>query len=327
MSVSREFPKPVVVVSKCLEFDKCRYNGAVIPAKFVRKLNSYVTFRPVCPEVEIGLGIPRDPIKIIDDNGRHRLYQPTTRRDLTASMNRFSKQYLDGLQDVDGFILKFGSPSCALKDAKIYVDETNPIAMGKGPGLFAAAVLERFPGLAVEDEGRLSNFRLREHFLTKLFLLADFRQVRRSGRIKALVDFHTRNKLMLMAYSQKHMRLLGRLVAAAEKERMDSLLDEYHTLLGEAFARCARYNSHINVLMHALGYFKQEATAAEKRYFLQMLDKFRAERLPLSAILAVLHSWSLKYDKTYLLGQTYFEPYPEELVEITDSGLGRNQRY
>lgn len=325
--MTRTFPKPVVVVSKCLEFDKCRYNGAVIPAKFIRKINDFVRFQPVCPEVEIGLGIPRDPIKLIGDGDKTRLYQPSTRLDLTARMNRFSRQYLSGLEDVDGFILKFGSPSCALKDAKVYIDEENPIAKGKGPGLFAAAVLEHFPGMAIEDEGRLSNFKLREHFLTKLFMLADFRTVKKQGRVKALVDFHTRHKLMLMAYSQKHMRLMGRLIAGAERERMPQVLEEYHGLLCEAFARCARYTSHINVLMHTLGYFKKEATAREKAYFLAMLDKFRAERLPLSAILAVLHSWALKYDKEYLLGQTYFEPYPEELIEITDSGLGRNTRY
>ncbi|MCA9404858.1 MAG: DUF523 and DUF1722 domain-containing protein, partial [Candidatus Omnitrophica bacterium] len=256
-----------------------------------------------------------------------RLYQSTTRLDLTARMNRFSRQFLGGLEEVDGFILKFGSPSCALKDAKMYIDELNPIATGKGPGMFAAAVLERFPGLAVEDEGRLSNFRLREHFLTKVFMLADFRRVKQLGRMHGLVDFHARHKLMLMAYSQKHLRLMGRLVAGADGARMPNVREEYQTHLFEAFARCARYTSHINVLMHALGYFKKEATAREKAHFLGLLDKFRAERLPLSAILAVLHSWSLKYNKEYLLGQTYFEPYPEELIEISDSGLGRNTRY
>ncbi|MCA9393900.1 MAG: DUF523 and DUF1722 domain-containing protein [Candidatus Omnitrophica bacterium] len=325
--MTRTFAKPVIVVSKCLEFDKCRYNGAVIPAKFVRKITEYVRFLPVCPEVEIGLGIPRDPIKLIGADDELRLYQPSTRLDLTARMNRFNRQFLGGLEEVDGFILKFGSPSCALKDAKMYNDELNPIVTGKGPGMFAAAVLERFPGLAVEDEGRLSNFRLREHFLTKVFMLADFRRVRQLGRLHGLVDFHARHKLMLMAYSQKHLRLMGRLVAGANGARMPRVMGEYQSHLFEAFARYARYTSHINVLMHALGYFKKEATTREKAHFLGLLDKFRAERLPLSAILAVLHSWSLKYNKEYLLGQTYFEPYPEELIEISDSGLGRNTRY
>lgn len=325
--MSRNFPKPVVVVSKCLEFDKCRYNGAVIPAKFVNKLQKHVTFRPVCPEVEIGLGIPRDPIKLIEDQGSNSLYQPSTKRDLTQRMKRFSKAYLGDLDEVDGFILKFGSPSCAIKDAKIYVDEVNPIAKAKGPGLFAEAVLKNFPGLAIEDEGRLNNYRLREHFLNKLFVSADFRNVRRIGRMKSLVDFHTRNKFMLMAYSQKHMRMLGRVVANADKRNLEQAFEEYYQLLMQAFARCARFNSHINVLMHGLGYFKDEASRREKEHFLSLLDKYRAGRLPLSAILAVLHSWSIQYERDYLLGQTYFEPYPEELIEISDSGQGRNTRY
>jgi len=327
MIVARQFVKPIVVVSQCLEFEACRYNGAVIPAKFIDRLKKHVHFLPICPEVEIGLGIPRDPVKLIEHNKELTLFQPATGRDLTASINRFSRSFLDSLKEVDGFILKFASPSCGIKDAKVFLSPENPIAVRKGPGMFARAVLERFDGLAIEDEGRLNNFRIREHFLTKLFLLADFRQVKKQQKIAALVNFHSRHKLLLMAYSQKHLRLMGKLVANDQKKNLKDILQEYEILLKEALMRAAKFTSHINVLMHAMGYFKNDVSPKEKKYFLDLMNKYRKEILPLSSVLTVLHSWVVKFDQEYLLDQTYFEPYPEELIEITDSGSGRNTRY
>lgn len=211
----RTFPKPVVVTSRCFEFDACRYSGQTITNNFVEVLVPWVEFRPVCPELEIGLGVPRDPIRIVRKGGERRLVQPSTGRDLTALMREFSARFLGSLGDADGFILKSRSPSCGLGDAKEFPDAENEAASGRGSGFFAGAVMERFPGLAVEDEGRLRNFRIREHFLTELYTLARFRDVRNAGTASALVNFHTDNKLLLMSYSQKEMRALGRITANA----------------------------------------------------------------------------------------------------------------
>lgn len=318
------FPKPKIVVSKCLEFDKCRYNGQMIPAKFVRNLQSFVDFIPICPEVEIGLGIPRDPIKLVEEKNQMKLVQPSTNRDLTLPMKKYSESFLGSLKDVDGFILKFGSPSCGTTNVKIFHKMDNPIAKRKGVGMFADEVLKRFSGLAIEDEGRLTNFRIREHFLTKIFLFANFRKVKKSKAISSLVKFQTQNKLLFMAYNQKHMRLMGQIVANIKKDNFDEMIENYQGHLQETFKRNAKYTSHINVLMHALGYFKDDLEAKEKRYFLNMLEKYKNETVPLSAVLSVLQSWIIKYEKSYLHQQTYFEPYPDKLMEITDSGKGRN---
>jgi uncharacterized protein YbbK (DUF523 family) len=166
----REFSKPIIVVSKCLGFDHCRYNGLIINDDFVEKLKAYVEFKPVCPEVEIGLGIPREPIRVVDIGGDIRLIQPDTGRDLTETMQDFANSFLDSVGTVDGFILKSRSPSCGIKDVKIYSGTKNDsMVLEKSGGFFGKAVIEKFPYLAIEDEGRLKNFRIREHFLTKLY--------------------------------------------------------------------------------------------------------------------------------------------------------------
>jgi uncharacterized protein YbgA (DUF1722 family) len=240
-------------------------------------------------------------------------------------MKRFSKDYLGSLKEVDGFILKSRSPSCGLGDAKVYPRRESAPAVEKGPGMFTTAVLEHFPNAAIEDEGRLNNFRIREHFLTKLFALARFRKLKSRPTARDLVQFHSENKLLLMAYNQKELRQLGRIVANHEKRRMDDVFDDYESHLFQALHRAPRYNSHINVLMHALGYFSRQLRSREKAHFLDLLEQYREAKIPLSAVIAVVRSWIMRFDTDYLENQIYFEPYPAELVEITDSGKGRGK--
>lgn len=307
--------KPVVVLSKCLEFAPCRYNGAMIPDRFVKRLEPFVTFVPICPEVEIGLGVPRDPVRIVSEKGDLHLLQPATGKDLSQKMRRFSNQFLNSLNEVDGFILKNRSPSCGIKDVKRFskIDAEAPI--GKGAGFFAGEVLDRFPGLAIEDEGRLHHPKIRDHFLTKLFTLARFREAKKTNRLESLVRFHATHKLLLMAYHQKTMRRLGRIVGNSEKRSAADLFNEYAPHLREALARPPRSVSNINVLMHALGYFSDNLSKKEKAFFLQTLERYRKGRLPRSAALTILKAWVVRFQNEYLEDQTFFEPYPESLVE------------
>lgn len=176
----------------------------------------------------------------------------------------------------------------------------------------------------MEDEGQLTNFKIREHFLTKLYALADWRQVRRKFSMSQLIEFHTAHKLPLMAYNQKQLRVLEKIAANEQGNSDETVSAEYDVNFKRAFHLAPRAGSNINVLMHALGYFSDELTTGEKRYFLGALEKYRAGKAPLSAPLNVLHSWIVRFDRQYLAGQFYFEPYPEELTEITDSGKGRD---
>ena len=150
--------RPVLLISKCLGFDACRYNGQKLRDGLVDRLAPLTRVELVCPEVEIGLGVPRDPVRLVLDGTDVRLVQPESGKDVTTAMKRFARRYVDELPEIDGAFLKGRSPSCGVTDAKVYRGAQKGPAVQRGAGLFAAAVLERFPNAAIEDEGRLQNF-------------------------------------------------------------------------------------------------------------------------------------------------------------------------
>jgi uncharacterized protein YbgA (DUF1722 family)/uncharacterized protein YbbK (DUF523 family) len=326
------FVRPVIVISECLEFEPVRYNGVQIPFDLVHELDPHVSFRPICPEVQIGLGVPRDPIRLVRMKGARtakdqplpaQLIQPATSRDVTRDMADFSNRFLGGLAEVDGFVLKSRSPSCGLGGVKIFADAEGKSPVAHRAGLFATEVLHRFPWAAIEEEGRLLNYRLRHHFLTKLFALARLREVETSGRMRELVAFQARNKLLLMAHHQTRMRALGRLVANADRKPFAELVREYRIEFGTALANPARVPSVVNVLEHAYGYVSKHIGAPEKRLYARELDRYRSSRIPLGGVTALVYSWAVRFEMDYLLGQVFFEPYPEALMNVSDSGKGR----
>jgi uncharacterized protein YbgA (DUF1722 family)/uncharacterized protein YbbK (DUF523 family) len=320
-----QFARPRLVVSKCLEFAKCRYNGDVISDPVIKRLQSFVDFFPVCPEVEIGLGIPRESIRIVEMDGVRQLVQPSTTKDFTTSMEAFSSQFLTSLKDIDGFILKGKSPTCGIKDVKIYSGLSKAPVVAKGSGYFGKAVLEHFGSFGIEEEGRLSNYSIREHFLTKIFTYAAFREIKKQPelQIKPLIDFHSKNKYLFMAYNQSALKELGRIVASHKKLPIGDIYHSYELQLHRLFARKPRDQSNINVCQHIAGYFKHELSDKEKEFFSEMLDKYRNNKTPLSSLTSVLKSWVIRFEHEYLNHQTYFQPYPEALIEISDSGKGR----
>jgi uncharacterized protein YbgA (DUF1722 family)/uncharacterized protein YbbK (DUF523 family) len=295
----------------------------MISDDLVRRLKGHVDFLPVCPEMEIGLGCPREPIRVVLAEKQLHLVQPATGRDVTQAMQQFAATFLAGVGEVDGFVLKSRSPSCGIKDVKVFAGPEHKTPQELGRGFFGGAALERFPDLPVEDEGRLSNFSLREHFLTRLFTLAALRQVRAAGRMSGLVEFHAANKWLLMACHQSELRLMGRIVANAAGRPPAEVLAEYQLHLARALSRPPRFTGIINVLMHALGYVSDHLSAAEKAFFLDTLQKYRDGKAPLSAATTLLRAWGIRFKAGYLLEQTFLDPYPESLVSISDSGKGR----
>lgn len=294
-------------MSLCLGEAEVRHDGAAIRDPFAKRLASFVDVRPVCPEVEIGLGVPRDPIRIVDG----RLVQPATGRDLTGPMRAFAAGWVAGLGEVDGALLKSRSPSCGVRDVKRRGE-------GKGSGLFAEALIAARPEAAVEDEARLSNLRIREHWLTRIFAAAELRRVRDKG---GLVAFHARHKLLLLAQRESALRSLGRLVAAPG--RFADKIGPYRSGFAAAMAEPPKDGPRANVLEHALGYFKDVLRPAEKAHALALIRRFRSGRIPLAAPAQVLRAWALRHPRPYLEGQSFFDPFPEELAELSDSGKGR----
>lgn len=316
----RDFERPIVIVSKCLEFEPVRWDGQIISDPFVKKLKAYVDFRPVCPEVEIGLGVPRKPVRVVEKSGLRKLVQLETDRDVTKDMLDFTGSFVSSVAEVDGFLLKSRSPSCGIKDVKIYPGTEKIGPSGRGTGFFGGAIIDRFSSLAIEDEGRLTNFDLRETFLTRIFAHAELRRVIKSAKMKEIVEFQAKNKHLLMAYKQKEMRVLGKIVANPEKRGLKEIAADYEHHFNLALAKKPRRPSTINVLLHALGYFKDCLTPKEKSLFLDLIDKYRTGSLPLIALLTLVNSWAVKYEVDYILNQTLFEPFPEGLLEMRDSG-------
>jgi uncharacterized protein YbgA (DUF1722 family)/uncharacterized protein YbbK (DUF523 family) len=340
------FPRPRVVFSRCLGFEACRYNGQIIASEAVEQFRRFFDCVTVCPEADIGLGIPRDPIRIVRRDEGLRLVQPSTGRDVSDEMLGFAADFLDNLgkpgtapgrQDaaairyspgflgpVDGFVLKSRSPSCGLTDVKLFGETSKGSALpGKIAGFFGGEVLQRFPLVAVEDEGRLTNFTIREHFLTRVYVSARFRQLRERPTMAGLVRFQAENKLLFMAYNQTRMRELGRIVANQDRLPVADAFERYARTLPLVFAKQPRFNSAVNVLQHGAGYFKDKVSAREKGLLAESLESYRAGRVPLSVPQSIIRAWVARFDVPYLEQQTFFRPYPEELQFISDSGKGR----
>ncbi len=308
--------KPRIVVSKCIEFDFCRYNEQIIRSDVIAELKPFVEFIPICPEMEIGLGVPRQPIRIVKKNDQRFLIQPQKTRDVTKDMITFSKKFLGSLYEIDGFILKSRSPSCGLTQVKIYPPGEKNAPIARGAGFFGEQVKSRFPMAIAEDESRLNNHFIREHFLRTIYIFSRFRKLLKTLKMRDLVDFHTRNKFLLMAYNQTRYRELGRIVANHDNKSVDVVFQEYSESLQRAFLKAPRCSSNINVLLHIFGFFSKDLKSEEKKFFLDLIEKYRNGQVSLASITNLLKSWVLRFNQEYLINQTYFEPYPSELQHI-----------
>lgn len=320
----RIFPRPRIVCSRCLEFDHCRYNGDCISNSFVRALEPFVDFITVCPECDIGLGIPRKPVRLAMEKDELRLFQPATGLDCTRDMKEFSSRWLASTGQVDGFILKFRSPSCGAGNVKVYNSKAPDAAShSKGVGMFASLAREARPLSIVEDEGRLNNFDIREHFLSRIFASAALGEIGRSGSMGNLVTFHSRMKYLLMGYSQGGLKTLGKVVANHEGLPFPEVLAEYEARLAEVMAKPPRFTSMINALQHVFGGVTKQLTPPERALFVESVEEYRDERIPLSALIHMLKAWAVRFSNTYVLDQFLLEPFPRALVEMKDSGKGR----
>ena len=322
------FEKPKVIISKCLGFEACYYSGQMFNIDFVDKLGKYVEYHPVCPEMEIGLGVPRQTIRIVrskDNKKELRLYQPKTEKELTEKMDGFSEEFLNKFDNIDGFIFKERSPSCGPKNVKVYSDVKGQVIHKDGVGFFAQKAKDKFPFTAVEGDGRLNNLQLREHFLTKLFTFANFRKISETKKMNDLVKFHSDNKYLLMAYDQNILKEMGRIVANHEKLNQEKVYNLYKNKMIEIFKDKPDYKSILNVLKHIFGYFKNELTSDEKEFFLNIIDKYRENKVPLSVPIHLLNAWIIEYDVDYLKNQSFINPFPNELVDLTDSGKNNDK--
>ncbi len=243
--------KPKIFVSKCLVSERCRWDGGIISDGLIKKLKGHVDIITECPEEAIGLGVPRDPIRIVLEDDKFKLQQFNTGKDLTGEMENFSKGYVEAIEEIDGFILKDRSPSCGIRSVKVYRSLEEERAIGKTDGFFSRAVVDKYGHLAVETDKRLSKSYVRENFLTRIFLSARFRELRADPNIKELIKFHADNKLLFMIYNRKETNIMGSIIDAHESNNIDKIFCEYEKHFRKALSRGSKYGRQI--LSHLLG--------------------------------------------------------------------------
>ncbi len=303
-------------VSSCLLGAQVRYDGGHKLDRYLRDtLGEYVDYVPVCPEVEVGLPIPRDTLRLVSgEKDEVRLVFSRSGEDMTERMERWAKNRVVELEgeELDGFVFKSKSPSSGMERVKVY--DRNGIPKNTGVGVFARIFKEHFPLLPVEEEGRLNDAKLRENFITAIFTLRRWRQLlkARTG-VGGLVDFHTRHKLLILAHSEKIYREMGRLVANSRKLDSAELFDQYQVLLQQALKLKTTTRKHVNVMQHVMGYFKRDLNGDEKQEIIELIESYRQGLVPLIVPLTLLNHFVRKYDQPYLKQQVYLQPHPKEL--------------
>ena len=302
-------------ISTCLLGENVRYNGGHSLDRFLRDtLSKYVEYMPVCPEVECGFGIPRETLRLIGDPKEPRLVTSHTGIDHTERMKAWAGKRVAELanENLCGFIFKSDSPSSGMERVKVYDEKGVPRKISMG--VFARIFIEHFPLTPVEEEGRLHDPVLRENFIERIFTYRRYREIMAGeNHIGSLVNFHSSNKLLLMAHSPKQLQHMGHLVANAKKLPTKDFIIEYEKLLMETMAIKPSTAKHTNVLQHVMGYFKKTLSADEKQELLEVIDEYRKGLIPLIVPVTLLIHYVRKFNEPYLKEQTYLSPHPLEL--------------
>jgi uncharacterized protein YbgA (DUF1722 family)/uncharacterized protein YbbK (DUF523 family) len=302
-------------ISACLLGENVRYDGGHKLDRFLTDtLGQYVEYVPVCPEVECGLPVPRESMHLEGDPELPRLVTSRTRQDITERMVGWAKKRVVELEkeDLCGFIFKSDSPSSGMERVRVYNEKGMPVK--KGVGMFARIFMDHFPLLPVEDEGRLHDPKLRENFVERVFTLKRWREVLMMKENRGnVVDFHTCHKLLILSHSPKHNQLMGKLVARAKDLPIKELYQQYQTILMEALQLKTTPKKNTNVLMHMMGYFKEELSSDEKKELLEVIENYRQEYIPLIVPITLINHYMRKYKQPYLKQQVYLNPHPLEL--------------
>lgn len=302
-------------LSACLAGENVRYDGANKRSDFIMdRLLPYIEPELVCPEVAIGLGIPRKPVHLVKEAQEITIrFTNDAGSDLTPEMNDFAKQKISSLHHLCGYVVCAKSPSCGMVDTKIFQPSGELECLDAG--IYTKHLLKLMPWLPVEDNNRLSDPAIRDHFLVRIFALHELNQLNEEGLSKGkLIAFHSHYKYMLLAHSQSGYRALGKFMA--DIAQWDSLVDffkSYRQQFMDILSCKATRENHVNTLMHIQGYFKKRLTSSEKIHLIEVISGYQSGKLSLMVPLNLLKEYLTKYPDAYLAEQRYFEPYPAEL--------------
>jgi uncharacterized protein YbgA (DUF1722 family)/uncharacterized protein YbbK (DUF523 family) len=306
--------RPRIGVSSCLLGEAVRFNGGHSRDRFLTDhLARYVDWVPVCPEVEIGLGAPRESL-LLTSAGRLVSRGGT---DHTGAVTALAERRRAGLNGLSGYVVKSRSPSCGLSSVRVHSalsGRGDAITAGNGRGVFAARVLAADPLLPAEESGRLNDPLLRESFVEQVFARARLQRMFRPGwRLRDLLGFHTRHKLQMMAHDPAGAHQAGHMVALAHGRPGDQVRADYAALFGRVLARRASLGRHVNALHHAFGLISEVLDDTRRHDILGTIDAYRWGELPLSVPVTLLRHHAQGCHAGYLAGQTYLDPFPAAL--------------
>lgn len=306
--------RPLIGISSCLVGQKVRYDAAAKRDSWlVDRLGQVVEYRPICPEMAIGLGAPRPPLRQVGTPDAFRVVRiEDDSVDVTADLQRFASDTAATLGDISGYVFKSKSPSCGMERVKLYNEKG--YASKKGVGAYAGALMRRLPNLPCEEEGRLHDPMLRENFVNRVFAYRRWQTLRADGvSAKVLIDFHARHKYMVMAHSQAAYKRLGNLLSQLKGVDLEQVADTYETEFMTALKRRAGRKRHVNALQHIQGYLKDRIGAGDREELSDAIAAYRREEVPLVVPMKLLRHYFRCNPDDYIDRQWYLDPYPESL--------------
>lgn len=304
-------------LSACLAGQEVRFDKSHKKSNFVmNELSRHIEFKTFCPEVAIGLPIPRPTIRQVVDEGIIKVCRPDGSGDVTDKLSEYGQQVAKSATDLSGFIFTAKSPSCGMERVKVYHIDENHKATGSemtGIGMFAKQIMEAKPALPCEENGRLNDSNIRENFVLRVFAYDDWKKTVESDLTKHnVLQFHTRYKYMLLSHSQEVYRELGKFLGTSELP-VEELANEYIVKFMTALKKIASRRSHSNTLMHIQGYYSKHLNSDQKAELSEQIEQYREGLLPLMAPLTLLKHYQRMYPDDYIGQQKYLDPYPADL--------------
>ena len=308
--------KPKIVVSECLYGTKCRYDGQGYNDKVIQSLKDYVDIQTVCPELAIGLSIPREPIRIEmnKETEEYRLIDYNSKNDYTNQMTEFSEEFINGLDDIDGFILKSRSPTCGLKDAKVYYCGNKCSIRSNENGFFSQKIIDKYDYLPIENEGRLKNYNIRDNFFTRIFFINNLKNN------KNIIEFHKNNLLLLKSYDEESTNEVSDIL---NENRMEDQVHQYKEKVLNIVSNQRKKENKLSIIIKVFEKYKNMLNEEEINMFNGLIESYENQRIPFSTLEVVIKMYATRFKDKDILNQTFFYPYPENLINITDSGKGR----
>ena len=308
--------KPKIVVSECLYGTKCRYDGQGYNDKVIQSLKDYVDIQTVCPELAIGLSIPREPIRIEmnKENEEYRLIDYNSKNDYTNQMTEFSEEFINGLDDIDGFILKSRSPTCGLKDAKVYYCGNKCSIRSNENGFFSQKIIDKYDYLPIENEGRLKNYNIRDNFFTRIFFINNLKNN------KNIIEFHKNKLLLLKSYDEESTNEVSDIL---NENRMEDQVHQYKEKVLNIVSNQRKKENKLSIIIKVFEKYKNMLNEEEINMFNGLIESYENQRIPFSTLEVVIKMYATRFKDKDILNQTFFYPYPENLINITDSGKGR----